>query len=244
MKYLGLIAVLAVLSIHSMLAQESSSQLFPESALQPGQMSTPEVDLRTQLILHQISYDRDLALVDSFPRPKVRKLLPDNISWMEKGLWGENGFLRTSGIASPLTPESRTSELSLRRGMLVAHQIGGFVTLGLMASAAYAGQKIIDGNSGYRPYHQAFVAGTIATYSITGLLAVLSPPPMIRRDEISTTTIHKTLAWVHAVGMIVTPILGSMISRRASDTQKEHIHQLSGYITLATYTASLITVTF
>jgi hypothetical protein len=128
--------------------------------------------------------------------------------------------------------------------MLVAHQIGGFVTLGLMASAAYAGQKIIDGNNGYRPYHQAFVAGTIATYSATAVLAILSPPPMIRRDEFSTTTLHKTLAWVHAAGMIITPILGSMISRRSSDSQKEHIHQLSGYITLATYTASLITITF
>jgi hypothetical protein len=128
--------------------------------------------------------------------------------------------------------------------MLVAHQIGGFVTLGLMASAAYAGQKIIDGNSGYRPYHQAFVAGTIATYSITGLLSILSPPPVIRRDEFSTTTLHKTLAWVHAAGMIITPILGSMIGRRSSSTQKEHIHQLSGYITLTTFAASMITVTF
>ncbi len=128
--------------------------------------------------------------------------------------------------------------------MLVAHQIGGFVTLGLMASAAYCGQRIIDGNRGYRPYHQAFVAGTIATYSVTALLAVLSPPPLIRRDEVSTTTIHKTLAWVHAAGMIITPILGSMIGRRSSSTQKEHIHQLSGYITLTTFTAALITVTF
>jgi hypothetical protein len=244
MKYVGIITILAVLSIQSILAQESSSQSVLEGLPQPGQLSGSEVDLRTQLILHQISYDRDVALADSFPRPKVRKLLPDNISWMEKGLWGENGFLRSAGLASPLTPESRTSELGLRRGMLVAHQIGGFVTLGLMASAAYSGQKIIDGNIGYRPYHQAFVAGTIATYSITGLLAVLSPPPMIRRDEISTTTIHKTLAWVHAAGMIITPILGSMISRRSSSTQKEHIHQLAGYITLATYTAALVTVTF
>lgn len=244
MKYIGFAVVLAVLSIQSMFAQEGSSQLAPGGFPQTVQWSGPEVDLRTQLILHQFFYDRDLAILDSFPRPTVRRLLPNNMSWMEKGLWGEDGFLRTSGIASPLTPESRTSELSLRRGMLVAHQIGGFVTLGLMASAAYAGQKIIDGNSGYRPYHKGFVAGTIATYSLTGLLAVLSPPPMIRRDEISTTTIHKTLAWVHAAGMIITPILGSMISRRSSSTQKEHIHQLSGYITLATYTASLVTVTF
>jgi hypothetical protein len=190
------------------------------------------------------SPDFALAPIDTMPTPRTRRLLPQNMSFMESGLWGEDGFLRSAGLASPLTPESRMSELSLRRGMLVAHQIGGFVTLGLMASAAYSGQKIIDGNIGYRPYHQAFIAATIATYSATAVLAILAPPPMIRRDEISTTTIHKTLAWVHAAGMIITPILGSMISRRSSDTRKEHIHQLSGYITLATYTASLITVTF
>jgi hypothetical protein len=244
MKYLGTLAFLVVLGVQGILAQESVSSVSWEAAASSDPMSFPPLDFRTQLVLDQISRDQVLASADSFPRPTTRRLLPVNISWMEKGLWGEEGLLRTSSIAAPLTPESRASELSLRRGMLVAHQIGGFVTLGLMASAAYAGQKIIDGNSGYRPYHQAFVAGTIATYSMTGLLAVLSPPPVIRRDEISTTTIHKTLAWVHAIGMIVTPILGSMISRRASDTQKEHIHQLSGCITLTTYTASLITVTF
>ena len=203
MKCIGLIAILAVLSTQTMLAQEYSSQLVQETPPQPGQMFRPQVDLRTQLILDQISYDRDLALSDSFPRPVARRLLPNNMSFMEKGLWGENGLLRSAGLASPLTPESRASELSLRRGMLVAHQIGGFVTLGFMASAAYAGQKIIDGNSGYRSYHQAFVAGTIASYSLTGLLAVLAPPPLIRRDEFSTTTLHKTLAWVHAAGMII-----------------------------------------
>jgi hypothetical protein len=244
MKYKWLIVVLAALVVQTMPAQEALSHFTLETASPSSQMFRPEIDLRTQLILHPVSYEGELSPLDTFPRPTVRRLLPNNMSFMEKGLWGEDGFLRTSGMASPLTPESRMNELSLRRGMLVAHQIGGFVTLGLMASAAYSGQKIIDGNSGYRPYHQGFIVATIATYSATAVLAVLSPPPMIRRDEISTTTIHKTLAWVHAAGMIITPILGSMISRRSSSTQKEHIHQLSGYITLATYTASLITVTF
>jgi hypothetical protein len=198
--------------------------------------------LRSALFATTLS-DFELSPIDTMPRLRTRRLLPQNMSFMEKGLWGEDGFLRSAGLASPLTPESRTSELSLRRGMLVAHQIGEFVTLGFMASAAYAGQKIIDGHSGYRPHHQAFVAGTIASYSVTGLLAVLSPPPVIRRDEVSTTTIHKTLAWVHFAGMVITPILGSMIGRH-SDAQREHIHQLSGYITTATFAASLITVTF
>ncbi len=243
MKCTGFIAVLAVLSVQTVLAQENSSLLIQETPLQASPMFKPETDLRTQLILDQISYDRDLALADSFPRPTTRRLLPVNISFMEKTMWGENGFFRSTGLASPLTPESRASELSLRRGMLVAHQLGGFVTLGLMMSAAYTGQKIIDGNSGYRPYHQGFVAGTIATYSVTGLLALLAPPPVIRRDEFSTTTLHKTLAWVHVAGMIITPILGSMIGRH-SDLKKEHVHQFSGYITTAVFAASMITVTF
>lgn len=243
MKYLGFVAVVAVLSLQVVSAQEDSSILIQKAPLQASRMFIPDVDLRTQLILDQISYDRDLVLADSFPRPTTRRLLPVNISFMEKTLWGENGFFRTTGLASPLTPESRTSELSLRRGMLVAHQLGGFVTLGLMMSAAYTGQKIIDGNSGYRPYHQGFVAGTIATYSVTGLLALLAPPPVIRRDEFSTTTLHKTLAWVHVAGMIITPILGSMIGRH-SDLKKEHVHQFSGYITTAVFAASMITVTF
>jgi hypothetical protein len=243
MKSIGLIALLTVLGTQAMIAQENTFQFIEETPSQPGQMFRPEVDLQTQLILDQIAYDRDLALADSFPRPVTRRLLPANISFMEKSLWGENGFFRTTGLASPLTPQSRTSELSLRRGMLVAHQLGGFVTLGLMMSAAYTGQKIIDGNSGYRPYHQGFVAGTIATYSVTGLLALLSPPPVIRRDEFSTTTLHKTLAWVHVAGMIITPILGFMIGRH-SDLKKEHVHQFSGYITTAVFAASMITVTF
>jgi hypothetical protein len=237
---ISLIAVFLVLG--SVLTAQDFAPITPGDSTNAAPGSFP-LSLHAELLGHPLP-DLDLSPIDTVPTLRTRRLLPQNISFMEKGLWGEEGLLRTSGIAAPLTPESRTSELSLRRGMLVAHQIGGFVTLGLMASAAYAGQKIIDGNSGYRPYHQAFVAGTIATYSATGLLAILAPPPVIRRDEVSTTTIHKTIAWVHAAGMIITPILGSMISRRSSSTQKEHIHQISGYITLATFTASMITVTF
>jgi len=129
--------------------------------------------------------------------------------------------------------------------MLTTHQIGGFVTMGFMWSAAYFGQQIVDGHPEYRRNHQYAVTGTIITYSATGLLAILSPPPLIRRDETSTTTIHKTLAWVHAAGMILTPILGGMVMhRRSTNLQIEHFHQFSGYITTAVFTASMITVTF
>jgi hypothetical protein len=184
---------------------------------------------------------------DSFPEMVKPRLLPEKISFMEKGLWGENGILRTAGIAAPLTPESRRSELSLRRTMLVAHQIGGFVTLGFMVTAVYYGQKMLDENMSSKSdmnSHQLFVTATITSYSLTGLLAVLSPPPMIRRDESSSITLHKALAWIHFTGMVITPILGSMIHKRLTNTQLAHFHQASAYITTTALAASLIVITF
>jgi hypothetical protein len=192
---------------------------------------------------------------DSLHPSVVRRLQPDNMSFMEKGMWGEDGFLRSAGIASPLTPQARKSELGLRRAMLTTHQIGGFLTLAAMLTAVYYGQKSLnDPNSGQRndPYrgpHQTFVTTTIVLYSATGLLAILSPPPTIRRNEMSTTTIHKTLAWVHAIGMIVTPILGSTILKRGPigrylDVNQARYHQISAYATTAVFAASLIVVTF
>jgi hypothetical protein len=197
----------------------------------------------------------EIARFDSLPPTTVRRLLPENISFMEKGLWGEDGFLRATGIASPLTPQSRRSELSLRRAMLVTHQIGGFLTLASMLTAVYYGQKSLsDPNSGQRndPYrgpHQTFVTTTIVLYTGTGLLSILSPPPMIRRNEFSTTTIHKTLAWVHFIGMVVTPILGSTILKRGPigryvDLNQARFHQITGYVTAGALAASMIVVTF
>jgi len=188
------------------------------------------------------------AVIDSMPPPPKPRLLPENISFGEKLFWGENGVFRSIGIAGPLTPENRRSELTTRRFMLTAHQISGFTTVALMLATAYFGQKTIDNhfNKTYSDNHQKFVAATIATYSLTAILAVLSPPPSIRRDdEESTTTLHKTLAWVHAAGMIITPILGSMIGGRKSfNTDKAHFHQVAGYITTAVFTTALIVVTF
>jgi hypothetical protein len=150
----------------------------------------------------------------------------------------------------------RKSELQLRRTMLVMHQVGGFLTLGSMIAALYYGQKsLLDPNSGqrndpYRSKHQLFVTTTIVLYTGTGVLAVLSPPPLIRRDnEMSTKTIHKTLAWVHFVGMVVTPILGGTVLKRGPigryvDLNQARFHQISGYVTAAALTAAMITVTF
>jgi hypothetical protein len=193
------------------------------------------------------SFAFDPMYTDSLPPPVKPRLLPENMSFMERGLWGESGILRDLGIASPLTPEVRKHELNVRRTMLTMHLIGGLVTLGSMVATVYYGQKYLDnGQRSDRDMHQTFAATTIASYSATALLAVLSPPPLIRREgETSTTTIHKTLAWIHAAGMIVTPLLGMAIHRRGTSYYDQaRYHQISAYITSAVFAAAMIIITF
>jgi hypothetical protein len=221
MKYLLILAI-ALTFIERSYAQEYAYQPALQEQLLFGPIESP---------------------LDSSVQIPKRRLLPTNMHFVERTLWDEDGLFRKMGLASPLTPEVRKSELGLRRSMLTAHQIGGFVTLGCMISAAYFGQLVLDGNRGYRTNHQIFVTATIISYSTTGLLAVLTPPPLIRRDEVSTTTIHKALAWVHFAGMVLTPILGASI-QHASTTDIARFHQASAYITTAALAASLITITF
>jgi len=224
------------------------SACIPMMHAQEQYVSQFDIDLQQ----HVIAQSQQLDSLTPLPKPR---LLPPNMSFMEKGLWGEDGILRSTGIASPLTPQVRMSELRLRRAMLTTHQIGGFLTLASMIAAVYYGQKSLnDPNSGqrsdpYRNNHQLFVTTTIALYSATGVLAVVSPPPLIRRDEMSTTTIHKTLAWVHFIGMVVTPIVGGTILKRGPigryvDLNQARFHQISAYVTVSALAASMIVVTF
>ena len=194
-----------------------------------------------------LSQELSVVQPDSLPVSVVKRprLLPENLGLFERTLWSENGLFRSMGIASPLTPEARKSELRLRRTMLVAHETSGFVTLGLMLTTVYYGQKVLDGNRSLRATHIHFADATIATYSLTALLSLLSPPPLIRRDEMSTVSIHRALAWIHVTGMILTPIIASLAQRRgASYDSILRIHQTSAYITTAVFATSMVVMTF
>jgi hypothetical protein len=246
-NFLSFTIVLTVLLTQAINAQPKRFSFKPE--IKPAFAFSNFPDLAFYKAYPDTSISQDTTTVSEdttgFPVETKPQLLPDKISFMERFLWGENGFLRKTGIASPLSPESRKSELQVRRTMLTAHQIGGFTTLGLMLASCYYGQKIIDGHRNFRGTHQGFVTATIASYSLTGLLAVLSPPPLIRRDEESTTSIHKTLAWIHFAGMIATPILGNMIGgRRNFNIDRAHVHQIAAYATTAVFTAAMVVMTF
>lgn len=171
-------------------------------------------------------------------------LLPQKLSLIEKPLWGKQGFFRIIGLA-PLTPEAREKELKLRRTMLSLHQLGGFITLGLTATSVYYGQQVFNGKYEFFNAHRSFVRATVVSYYLTASLALFSPPSLVRHDkETSSITIHKALAWIHFAGMISTPILGLSIKESSDPIKTKQIHQISGYITLASLAAGMLVVTF
>jgi hypothetical protein len=254
MKSIPLVAALAAVLLASCGRTIAGSSVVVGSFGEPRYISVMPLPVESAIDPPLITAglgSRPIAPADTTPAGATQtmrsKLLPENISWMEKALWGENGFVRTIGIASPLTPEVRKHELAVRRTMLSLHQIGGFVTLASMITTVYYGQKYLNtGDPNYRDMHKTFIPITIGLYATTGLLSILSPPPLIRRDnETSTTTIHKTLAWVHFAGMILTPILGKALKNSGAsyDTQARY-HQVAAYVTTAAFAAAMITVTF
>jgi hypothetical protein len=143
--------------------------------------------------------------------------------------------------AFPLTEESRERELMLRRGMLTAHQVGGFLTLASMIATAYCGQMLINGESGYEGPKKLLVKTTLAGYFSTAALSLLSPPPVIRRSGWNSVSTHKALAWVHFTGMVVTPFLGYLMD---DDEDVRTLHQISGYATTAAFAGAMFVITF
>ncbi len=179
---------------------------------------------------------------DSMESESQIPLLPRNISFMENALWGKNGLFRSIGITSSLTPEQRQKELGWRRTFLTLHQTLGLITWGLMAGSVALGQLWLDGQLESPVWHRRLVYSTIATYSITGLLAIIAPPPFERRDEFSTISFHKLAAWIHFAGMIATPILGR-ITRTSSDYYKSaRTHQKVAYITFSVYSIAMLSI--
>ena len=181
----------------------------------------------------------------------ARRLLPEDMSWMENFLWGVNGIFRSG----KLSPKKRISELSLRRTMLTWHQRLGIATWFLMGATVLAGQLTLNGNRKYRNWHQPLADATIIGYSATALLAILSPPPLVRRSgEHDTIFWHKLLAFVHAAGMIALPFLANGIVSRSRfngvrgperfNDARARAHQVTAYITYTAFTASIITIFF
>ena len=98
------------------------------------------------------------------------------------------------------------ARLDKRTHMLKVHQTLGLVTLApMIATVLSSGNVGKNGTESARNLHAALGLVTVGLYITTASFAIRAPsiPGMETRGPIK---VHKALAWVHGVGMILTPI--------------------------------------
>lgn len=175
----------------------------------------------------------------------AQPLLPHKMIFTQRVFWGPKGLLRVLNVA-PLTPEGREKELKVRRTMLVAHQVMGFVTLGGYVLQGILGAKLYNakGAEYTRLYdaHRTSAQFINVSYATTALLSLTAPPKLLAdRRGLSSIKLHKYLSIVHITGMIATNVLAGMI-REHPDLKP--YHRAAAYTTFAAFATSIIVLKF
>jgi hypothetical protein len=135
------------------------------------------------------------------------------------------------------------ARLDKRSHMLKIHQTLGLITLIPMIATIFAGGSAgAHGSTSSRDLHGALGLVTAGMYITTASYAIRAPsvPGMEVRGPIR---VHKALAWVHAAGMILTPILGAMARSQLDRGEKVHgiatAHSAVADVTVAAYAAAI-----
>lgn len=188
----------------------------------------------------------DSLLTDLFDSSETQPLLPERMVFTQRAFWGKKGLLRLTGLA-PLNAENRQKELTIRRTMLVSHQVMGFVTLAGFVAQGILGSQLYNakGNDYIRLKDAHQTVGTIinVTYTTTALLSLTAPPPLIGKREhgLNSIKLHKYLAILHIAGMITTNILAGKIDQ---NPELKPYHRAAAYTTFAAFTAAMVVMKF
>jgi hypothetical protein len=103
------------------------------------------------------------------------------------------------------------ARLDRRTHMLKTHQKMGLITAGplvatIITGFGAGGKKT---SSGTRDFHAALGSATAGLYFTTAYFAIRAPKIEGTHTR-GPIRVHKTLAWIHGPGMILTPILGAI----------------------------------
>jgi hypothetical protein len=186
------------------------------------------------------------------PKPNKQQTTPPNA----------NGGLTLQGLGfSPAQTQANArlqARLNTRTHMLQIHQRLGLITLApMVASVLVSGgakQKhdpstgtLTEPNSSGVDLHVALGSLTVAMYSATAYYAIAAPkiPGM---KVTGAVKLHRDLAFIHAPGMVLIPILGSMALNQENQGEKVHgiasLHAPVAAITIGAYAASVIAVSW
>jgi len=168
--------------------------------------------------------------------PKEAELLPERMLFTQRILWGEHGLMRSTEKFK-LSEESRERELKLRRKMLTAHQVVGYLTLAGMIAQGIIGSKLYNGQSDLKELHEAVGNITTASYFTGASLALFAPPPLINKKVkgFSSIKLHKTMAVIHLSAMIATNLLAE---------ENKQAHRAAAYTLFGSYAVAVISFKF
>lgn len=143
-------------------------------------------------------------------------------------------------------PEEQ-ARLDKRTHMLKIHQKMGLITTGPLAATIIlgfgAGGKKTSSTT--RDFHAALGSATAGLYFTTAYFAIRAPK-IHGTETRGPIKLHKTLAWIHGPGMVLTPILGAIAFNQKSKGEKVHgiasLHGPVAIVTGAAYGAALLSV--
>jgi len=169
---------------------------------------------------------------------------------------GDLGFTPQQTLANA----EMQKKLNERTHDLKVHQTLGLITAGPMCAAVIVagGAKAkrnkadpsappIEPSSASVDLHAALGASTVALYSFTAYYAIRAPriPGVKSKGAIR---LHRDLVWIHAPGMILTPILGGMALSQENKGERVHgiasAHAYVAWTTIGAYGASIIAVSW
>ena len=149
--------------------------------------------------------------------------------------------------------DDRTQALLDKRShMLKVHQRLGLITALPILAACISGAGAVPDRGSYgsttsRDVHVGIAGLAIGMYGATAYYAAAAP-------RVGSTParggikLHKYLIYIHAPGMVLTPILGAMAFNQANSGEKVHgiasAHQAVAVTTAITYGASILAVSY
>jgi hypothetical protein len=159
-----------------------------------------------------------------------------------------------------MSPEQTKADPDLQRRldrhteMLKIHQRMGLITLIPLAAAcissAAAPPDPRSGNNNQigRDIHVSLGATSVSMYAVTAYFAIKAPKIPHTEPVRGGIKWHKYLIYVHAPGMVLTPILGAMAFQQANDGERVHgiasAHAAVAWATVASYTAAIVAVSW
>lgn len=172
----------------------------------------------------------------------------------------QNGLtLQSLGFSASQTQGSTREQALLNKQvhMLKIHQRLGLITAIPMMAALITGpqakakgrngQTITEPTPANLDFHMALGSLTTALYWTTASYALFAPKiPGVKPK--GAIRLHRDLAWIHAPGMILTPILGIMAYRQENAGEKVHgiasAHGAVAVVTAAAYGASIVAISW